>query len=199
MKIILTRHGETEENKRGILQGWKIGTLSETGRRQAALLGKRLRKTKIDMIYTSDLDRCVKTAKVIAKYHPKAKFIKDKRLRESRLGVFEGKNIGKNDWDALKGDIFTNKPKNGENFIEVWARLKEFYEEIFKKNNDETILVVGHGGSMCLLQGLIYKKDLEYSLFKIEKLKNTAVTEIEINKDGSYKVLLLNSEKHLIS
>jgi broad specificity phosphatase PhoE len=199
MKLILTRHGETEENKEGILQGWKSGILSETGRQQAALLGERLKKTKIDVIYTSDLGRCVKTAREIAEYHPKVKFIKDKRLRERKLGIFESKRVGKNDWDALEGDIFTNRPKGGENFIEVWARLKDFYEEILKKYRNETVLVVGHGGSMRLLQGLIYKKDLEYSLLKIEKLKNTAITELELNSDGSYKILLLNSEKHLNS
>jgi broad specificity phosphatase PhoE len=197
MKIILTRHGETEDNKAGILQGWKDSKLSDVGRQQAKLLGERLKDAKIDVIYTSDLNRCVTTAKEIAKYHPKAKFIKDRRIRERGLGIFEGKKVGKNDWDALGGDLLTNKPRFGESFIESWVRIKDFYDEILAKYKTETILVVGHGGTTCILQGLLCDKNLEYSLTKIDKLKNTAVTEIEITEDGSYNILTLNSEKHL--
>ncbi|MGV8140895.1 MAG: histidine phosphatase family protein [Candidatus Woesearchaeota archaeon] len=199
MKIILTRHGETEENAAGISQGWKPGKLSKLGEQQARLLGERLKDAKIDVIYTSDLHRCIMTAKEIARYHVRTRFIEDNRLRERNLGVFGGRKISKSDWDALEGDLLTNKPKEGESFVKMWERLKDFYEEILKKYRDETILIVGHGGSMCLLQGLIYKKDLGYSLSHIEKLKNTAITEIELDEYGNYKLLLLNSEKHLDS
>ena len=48
MKLILTRHGETIENKKGILQGQKIGTLSKKGIKQAKKLALRLKGKKID-------------------------------------------------------------------------------------------------------------------------------------------------------
>lgn len=198
MKMILTRHGETKENKAGINQGWKHGHLSKLGIEQAKLVAARLKDAKFDVIYSSDLNRCLRTTKEIRKYHPKAKFIKDKRLRERSTGIFEGTVISKNDWDGLGGDLYSNKPKNGESFIEVWARINEFCEELLKKYTNETILIVGHGGSMCLLQGAICKKDLKYSLSKIEKLKNTAITELQVDKNGKCKILLLNSEKHLM-
>jgi len=199
MKLILTRHGETEENKLDINQGWKPGHLSEIGIEQAKALAGILKDAKIDVIYTSDLSRCVKTSSEIRKYHPKAEYLEDKRLRERSTGIFEGTIIGEGDWDSLDNDLYNNKPKGGESFVEVWARIKDFYEELLRKyaDTDEIILVVGHGGSMCLLLGAIYHKDLEYSLSKIDKLKNTAFTELELHKDGSYKILLLNSEKHL--
>jgi broad specificity phosphatase PhoE len=199
MRLILTRHGETEENKKNINQGWKPGHLSKLGIEQAKILAGILKNAKIDVIYTSDLSRCVKTASEISKYHPKTKYLEDKRLRERSTGIFEGTVIGKNDWDSLDGDLFNNKPKGGESFVEVWARINHFYEELLKKYDNETILIVGHGGSMCLLLGAIFHKDLEYSLSKIDKLKNTAFTELELHKDGSYEVILLNSEKHLKS
>jgi len=196
MKLILTRHGETEENKKGILQGWLPGHLSFEGRKQAHLLAKQLSSVKIDYIYTSDLARCAETAKAIAKYHPKSKFVKDKLLRERALGEFQGKKTGKADWEALSGTLLTNKPKNGESFEEVWKRMKEFYRKITKKHIDDAVLVVGHGGSICLLQGLVYGKNLSESM-KLEKLKNTAISEFEIDKKGKYKIVCLNCEKHL--
>ena len=85
MKLILTRHRETEENKEGILQGWLPGHLSLEGKRQAKLVAQRLQDVKVDFIYTSDLKRCLDTASEIAKRHKNAKLIKDKRLREAGI------------------------------------------------------------------------------------------------------------------
>lgn len=196
MKIILTRHGETEENKEGVLQGWKPGHLSLEGKNQAKLLAGRLKDLKIDIIYTSDLKRCVDTAKEIANYHKESKLIKEKLLRERGLGNFEGKKIGKSDWDVLPGDIYTNKPLGGESFEDVWERLKKFYNLLIKKYKNETILVVGHGGSQCMLQGILQKTTF-LEAFEIKKLGNTATSEFEIDSQGNCKVLLLNSEEHL--
>jgi len=81
MRIILTRHGQTEENLQGILQGHLQGKLSQLGKEQARKLALRLKDEKIDYIYSSDLARAADTAKEIAKYHPDTpiKFVKDMR------------------------------------------------------------------------------------------------------------------------
>jgi probable phosphoglycerate mutase len=196
MKIILTRHGETEENKEGVLQGWKPGHLSSEGKKQAKLLAERLKDVKIDCIYTSDLRRCAETAKAIAKYHDNARFVKEKALRERGLGEFEGKKTGEADWEALPGNLLTNKPAGGESYGEVWNRIKKFYKKLVNKHTEDTLLVVGHGGSICLLEGIIYGKTFEESM-KIGKLKNTAISEFEIDKKGNYKIICRNCEKHL--
>jgi len=196
MRLILTRHGETLENKDGILQGWLPGYLSKTGKKQALLLANRLRFIKIDFIYTSDLNRCVETAKIIFRFHPFAKFIKEKLLRERGLGDFSGKKTFEADWDLLPGDILTNRPKGGEAFSDVWKRLKLFYKNIRAKYGDETLLIVAHGGSICLLEGIIRGLNLKESL-AIPKLSNTAISEYDIDKKGNYEIILLNCEKHL--
>ena len=66
MKLIITRHGETEENKAGIIQGHLPGHLSEAGIEQAKKVAFRLKDEKINFIYSSDLDRAADTAKEIA-------------------------------------------------------------------------------------------------------------------------------------
>ncbi len=79
MKLIITRHGETEENRTGIVQGHLPGQLSESGIEQAQKLALRLKGEKIDVIYSSDLDRASDTAKEIAKDHPSVpiRFVRD--------------------------------------------------------------------------------------------------------------------------
>jgi probable phosphoglycerate mutase len=90
MKIILTRHGETIENRMGIAQGHLPGKLTEKGIGQAKKLALRLKDEKFDAIYSSDLARAADTAKEIIKFHPNvnAHFVKE--LRERNIGEFEG-------------------------------------------------------------------------------------------------------------
>ena len=93
MRLILVCHGETEENKAGILQGWLPGKLTSLGIKQAQQLAKRLKWLRINVTYSSDLARCVDTAKEILKFHPKTELFLDKRIRERNLGEFQGRRI----------------------------------------------------------------------------------------------------------
>ena len=63
MKLIITRHGETIENVKGIAMGSLPGNLSKKGKKQAKLVAKRLKNININAIYTSDLKRAYDTAK----------------------------------------------------------------------------------------------------------------------------------------
>jgi broad specificity phosphatase PhoE len=69
VEIILTRHGETDWNLNEVFRGRIDVGLNETGFRQAELLGKYLSDVNIDFIYSSPLNRAIKTAGAIAGYH----------------------------------------------------------------------------------------------------------------------------------
>lgn len=56
-KIYIIRHGETQENRDGIIQGQRDTKLNEQGRKQAVLLGEGLKDVKFDTAYSSDLSR----------------------------------------------------------------------------------------------------------------------------------------------
>ena len=60
--FILLRHGETEANKAGILQGWYESPLDENGIRQVECAAEYLKERHIDAIYCSDLQRAIQTA-----------------------------------------------------------------------------------------------------------------------------------------
>ena len=63
MRLILTRHGQTEENVKRILQGHMPGKLTPLGIEQAKKLASRLKDENIDAIYSSDLARTTDTTK----------------------------------------------------------------------------------------------------------------------------------------
>ena len=62
----LVRHGETEWNRKGKIQGHLDVPLNEHGRRQVKMLAKRLAKCRFTAVYASDLSRTIKTAQIIA-------------------------------------------------------------------------------------------------------------------------------------
>ena len=88
-ELILLRHGETEWNSAGRLQGHLDSALSPEGLRQADLLAARLSSVSFHALYSSDLGRALETARRIATRTGHS-ILQDWRLRERGLGVFEG-------------------------------------------------------------------------------------------------------------
>ena len=82
-KIIVVRHAQSLANEKGIFIGHMDMDLSELGKKQAELLGKYLldKAFPIDVIYSSDLSRAMKTAEPTAITHG-LEIIPDARLRE---------------------------------------------------------------------------------------------------------------------
>ena len=61
MELYIIRHGQTFSNIKNIIQGQTEGELTELGKKQASLLGKKLSKIKFNEIYCSDLNRAKQT------------------------------------------------------------------------------------------------------------------------------------------
>ena len=198
MRLLLVRHGETEENKAGIIQGWLPGKLTSLGIKQAQQLAKRLKWLKIDYAVSSDLTRCVDTAKEILKYHPQTKLTLDSRIRERNLGVFQGKKRNKSDWEALPddGNKYFRTPEGGESFAEVQKRVNKFLKELIKKHSQDTVLIVTHGGTLIVFQSLLEGKDISM-LIKPKVASNTGLFEYEVDSKGRAKMVCFNCEKHL--
>lgn len=96
MKYILIRHGETDWNKEGKIQGQKDIPLNEVGEQQAREVAQILKETfHITIIYTSPLQRARKTAEIIQDYL-KAKLLTKSDLKEINLGIFLGKKMERN-------------------------------------------------------------------------------------------------------
>ncbi len=196
MRLILVRHGETEENVAKISQGHMPGKLTKKGTEQAKKVALRLKDEKIDKIFVSDLKRCVDTAAEIIKFHPKAEVIYEPAVREQNFGIFEGKPYGSMTKAAEAAGInpYELKPEGGESFSEFRKRVVTFIEQLIKKEHDKTILIVSHGGPIrhFLLHYLKVPKE-KWPEYVHE---NCAVTILEIDEKG-HKIISFKCTKHI--
>ena len=97
--IYLVRHGRTDWNEKGKIQGHTDRVLDSTGKTQALELAKELKQIKFDKVFSSDLLRAKQTAEIIALEH-KLAVETIKALREREFGIFEGRH-----WTALNKEM----------------------------------------------------------------------------------------------
>ncbi len=200
MRLIITRHGQTHENSQKISMGQSIdGSLSKEGIDQAKKLANRLKKEKIDFVYVSDLKRALNTADEILKFHPSAKKVINKDLRERSLGVYEGKpnNLWKNAMKESSRSFSRFKPKNGESYLELKNRTKKFFDLLLKKHIDDNVLVVSHTGTSTMLIMNVLHERITQTRYEHYRPKNTALTVFEISKDRRARMRLINDISHL--
>ena len=188
MRLILTRHGETEENITGILQGHMPRKLTKNGIIQAKKLALRLKDDKIDIVFSSDINRAVKTTKEIVKNHPGIPVHYTKELRERNLGSYQGKHSEHVNWEKQPYDI--------ETLQQMQDRAKIFLNKIYNKNKNKTVLFVTHGGIGRSLITVIIRNPANI-IFEMEKIKNAAVYIFDIKEDLSGDVILENCIRHL--
>ena len=165
MKLILIRHGETKEGKKGIILGQLPGTLSAKGKVTAKQLASFIKSTDINpsVIFSSDLRRAKETAKIIAKIL-KLPIKYDQLLRERFSGQAEGKLEKEINWKEYekKKKPFRRHPE-GESFSEVRARARDFIKKINKTKNKD-IIIVSHSAFLSMLLSVFYKWSIEKSL-----------------------------------
>ena len=149
----IVRHGETEWNAQGRIQGHTDIGLSQSGKDQAYSISSRLAGVDIDVAYSSDLQRSADTARQILG-HRRAPLHLTPRLREYHKGVFEGLT-----WDetgrrypelhaaSLVKDL-DFAPTDGESTREVNARIAAFMAELRERHHRDNVLIVGHGGAL---------------------------------------------------
>jgi len=185
MIIYFTRHGETIWNKKRILQGFKDSSLTSRGIRSAEKKGKILNKKDIEIIYSSDLGRCLRTAKIINKWL-KSKLIKAKQLRERNFGNFNGypdKKIKK----LLNLDNPAEKAPHGESFNEQKNRVLLFLKKLSTKKYKKVLLII-HDGTARAILSEYYKTN--FSSQKCDT-SNDKIYSMEIYNDKLKKFKIL--------
>lgn len=176
--IFFVRHGETDWNVLGQIQGTSDIELNENGVAQAERVAKELTNTNIDLIICSPLKRARKTAEIINKYK-NCEIICDERFTERSFGEFEGKT--KNEFPV--SDVW-NYEKNYK--YERVERMKDFFDRVYKALDDvklkygkKNILIVSHGGVSrpvyCYFNGI--PEDMN-----LIKIKNCEVIKYEFAK-----------------
>jgi broad specificity phosphatase PhoE len=162
-RLILLRHGMTDWNRDGRLQGQSDPPLNDVGREQARRAAGLLAPANARAIYASDLKRALATASIAAE-RLKIPIHIDRRLREIHQGEWEGLLVEEvrrrfpKEWATRQKEPLTFQIPGGEAIGEVAERMRAVADEIAERHPRETIIVVAHGLSLaalvCLAQGI---------------------------------------------
>ena len=171
--IYFVRHGQTEWNKLGKLQGHKDIELNDEGRMQAQIVKEKLSGVKFDKVFSSPLKRAKETAQIICNEEA----VVDNRLIERFNGELEGK---------MKAEIKTfpdfNDPNETRFGIETLNsfknRINDFLDEITKNYKNKNVLVVTHAG-VCLYVRCYFEGEPDGVLYEKYKLQNCEVLSYE--------------------
>ncbi len=202
-RISLIRHGETDWNLSGQMQGHAAVPLNSLGRQQAVLLADYLYPyaAEITTIYSSDSARTRETAEIIASRLSKT-VILDPRLREIDLGEWQGMTMQQVEtWDGerlklVRADSFNTQRPGGESFSQVADRATAALAAYIEAHRDEHILAVSHGGTIrSVLQRLGISEGTSGTV------GNTSMTVLLHGPDGSresvWKLDVFNLMDHL--
>lgn len=198
--LYIIRHGETDLNKAGIIQGRGMNTdLNETGRKQGEAFYKAYRDIAFDKIYTSELKRTHQTVKNFIDSGISWQQLSG--LDEMAWGDHEGKQVTeetlgkfKKIMQSWKDGDFDVRFENGESPNEVQARQKIAVKEIMSHPEETTILICMHGRAMRLLLCLL--NDL--SLTEMDSYPHRNTTLYKVNFDGEkFHIVDFNNTDHL--
>lgn len=197
--FFIVRHGQTDWNVIGKTQGHGNSNLTKDGVEQAKSLAKFLKTQNIDYIFSSDLQRAVDTAQIVAdEINLKINKIKD--LREMNFGLWEGlllDEIKNNYGESYK--VWREKPhiaqiEKGETLNLIKQRTENFIKELNEKYENKNILLVSHSVTVRVMMLSFLNSGLE-NIYRI-KQDNTAVNIVKI-KSYAPVVIKMNDTSHL--
>ena len=152
--ILLARHGETDWNRSERWQGHADPPLNATGLSQAEALADLLAEERLHAIYSSDLQRAVSTAEAVARRHA-LPLVQLERLREIDVGEWSGLTTTEIKEQHAEGFERHNAGGDGwltgEPHAEMQKRIVAAIDALAQAHEDETILVVIHGGTIRAL------------------------------------------------
>jgi broad specificity phosphatase PhoE len=152
------RHGITDWNQAGRIQGHLDPPLNAIGRAQARLVSQRLAPLGAAALYSSDLQRTYETAQIIGQTTG-LRVIQKTGLREMHFGRWQGwttSQIRERDpegYAARRADPYEVPPPGGETWRHFYNRAVRAIEEILSTTDAERLVVVTHSG-ICTALGL---------------------------------------------
>lgn len=207
-RLYLLRHGQTEWNLQGLLQGGGYDIpLNSQGRQQARSVSFELSRIPLDTVVSSHLVRAKQTADTLYSKHPSASRLVRSEFSEMSFGEFEGvKAKGPDATTEIKRQVqllnfrmaqnrFHSWP-GGESAHQVEARARRALDEIIQTfPHGKHIAIVGHSRTNKILLSSLIANDVTRHL-EIPQ-GNACINVLDFNeKDGTWKNVLLNYVDH---
>jgi probable phosphoglycerate mutase len=197
--LILVRHGLTEWNREGRIQGHSDSALTTEGIEQARSIGARLREEAIDLMVSSDLGRARHTATLIASdIGHEIGF--DERLRERSFGVAEGLSYAEiqRDYPEMFSRVRETDPHfavpGGETRAQFSQRVVSAIGNLAEQHNGKKLLVITHGGVLAAIYRWLNELPVS-SPHKIE-IPNVAYNRIH-RDDQRWRIEVWGDTAHL--
>lgn len=214
VRVYIVRHGETQENRDGIMQGHLDTPLNAAGLEQAQLTAAALEHVQFAAAHSSDLQRAMKTAETILQKHPGVVLQTHAALRERDMGSMQGQSVA-----AWRGGL----PADMESAIAFMQRADRWWHETVVRQaraataggsvgggaraagaaaaEQHNVLVVSHGGLIhVVLQNLVESRKLRLAEgvdVGRYRVPNASVTVVEVDEGGRGTVLMFADRTHL--
>jgi|CXWL01.1.fsa_nt_gi probable phosphoglycerate mutase len=197
----IVRHGETDDNANGIFQGQSGRGLNRRGQAQAARLAERLRRTRIDAIVSSDLERAVETAAILGSACDRTPAL-DPGLREVDVGTWTGKShdaiaaLYPEEWAAWSSGLDVRRG-GGETYAELAERVELAIGRIASAHDaSHRIVLVSHGGAIKSTIARLLGVSRE-GLRALAGTANASLTVVERDLRGRSRIHAWNDTAHL--
>lgn len=205
--IYFVRHGESEVNASPVLNGIRDSKLTEKGRGQAAFLGKRLLKLRIDTVLSSTLPRARQTAEIINTILQKPIEFSDLIVEIRVPSELEGKARDSAQVKHILAELAAHwndlawRYSDEENFLDRKARGARIIKYL-TAHSAERLLVVSHGSIIrTVVASLLFGDGMtsqEHDKFwNFMDVKNTGVTICKLLPDDRWKLSTWNDLAHL--
>lgn len=165
MKTIITiQHTQSMHHTNGMVGSWTDWELSELGMQQANRIGEKLKAELLDkkfVMYSSDLLRAKQTAENIGKHLGISPILRIE-LRERNLGRCCGKSVQwlRENFEMQEKTIDDRLFSDAESRRDEWNRLKPFFDEVMKSDN-ENIIIVSHGDLLSVFNTMFQGLNVE--------------------------------------
>ena len=195
VKLILVRHALTVDNQKSRLSGHIDSSISEEGKEQIDKITNYLKDFDIDKIYTTTSSRTKDTVKKLSELKS-IEIIEKESLKEISFGDFEGltfdeiKDKYPKEFQDMIEKGYEYKYPNGESLIDSYNRVCIELDNIISNNDDRTILICSHGGTIRNIITYLISNSYKYHWnFKID---NGSVTILEV-QDGFTVITAINN------
>ncbi|CAM2363310.1 histidine phosphatase family protein [Listeria seeligeri] len=201
--IYFVRHGKTEWNMTGQMQGWGDSPLVAEGIAGAKAVGEVLKDTQIDAVYTSTSKRTKDTAAyILADRDIEIRALEE--LKEMNFGTWEGVTVTEIDekHPEERAKIlhspatYKAEVNGGETYYELAERLLQGVQKIVSETKSGNILVVSHGMSLTLLLYLLQGGTVEDHRKEAPRILNTSISVVDY-ENGEFTLRKLNEIGHL--
>lgn len=160
-RFIVVRHGETEWNVAGRVQGHEDSPLTAAGLAQAEAIGERLARERFDLLVASDLGRALQTAERISA-RCGLPIQRDTRLRERHFG--DGEGLGYDEIDRRWPQVFSRVRETdpdvmipgGETRRQFHQRVHDAFGALAREHAGRRVAVVTHGGVLAALYRIVH-------------------------------------------